>query len=458
LAGRVVGRKPQPRALIQGFDDEVADRLMGLFPTVRRIEWLEEVAQEEWDVLITDKTVHGAAPHLWVVAFGGAFKAWHKNIPATLGQCQFPAREPEEAPHVRWSNRVKASEFTVPDGLPGALERLVDTTLVPAAREHDDHWTLQPDDMPSMLEWQEILTPFLLVRRSCIAGKFRRVGGLTECWCLPDYMEETAPQWVEAALGEWYKHDPHVFPSAAWRDSRRWRTSDENRLADQLEELRGKRAEVLAVMAVTEEALLAKFGEAKHAAEGRERVLVDGAGERLEAVIADCFADLGFDVKEMNQVYPQGDRREDLQVRDPDTPGWTALVGVRGYTTGAKVNDLLRFGRYRIRYVREHGEDVGAVWYVVNQFNEDDPEIRPPVLASNETELETFAADGGLVIDTADLFQMWRAVQDGSMTAAEARATLIKATGRFVFMDRHGGGNEVCVPERLELWNGHARR
>jgi hypothetical protein len=95
LAGRVVGRKPQPRALIQGFDDELADRLMGLFPTARRIDWLDEVPQDEWDVLVTDKTVHGAEPHLWVIAFGGAFKAWHKTISATLGQCQFPLKKPE---------------------------------------------------------------------------------------------------------------------------------------------------------------------------------------------------------------------------------------------------------------------------------------------------------------------------------------------------------------------------
>jgi len=449
LAGRVVGKKPQPRALIQGFDDEIADRLMGLFPTVRRIEWLEEVAQDEWDVLITDKTVHGAEPHLWVVAFGGAFKAWHKTVPATLGQCQFPDKKPEECPQVRWTNRVKGSEFVVPDGLTGTLERLVDTTLVPAAREHDDHWTLQLDDMALVVGWQDVVAPFLLVRRSCIAGRFPRVGGRTECWCLPDYMEQVAPLWVEAALGEWYKRDPQVFPSAAWMDSRRWRTTDENRLADQLEELRGKRAEVLAVMAVTEEALLAKFAEAKQAAESRERVLVGGAGEKLVAVIAECLADLGFNVKDMDHVYPPSDRREDLQVSDPDTPGWTALVGVKGYSTGAKVNDLLRFARFRTRYVRDHGEDVGAVWYVVNHFNEDDPEIRPQVLASNEAELETFAIDGGLAIDTTDLFQMWQAVQDGAMSTAEARTVLIKATGRFVYA-RNGDGDA----DRVEAWNG----
>lgn len=63
------------------------------------------------------------------------------------------------------------------------------------------------------------------------------------------------------------------------------------------------------------------------------------------------------------------------------------------------------------------------------------------------------------MIDTADLFQMWRAVRDGSMTAAEARAILIKTTGRFAFMERerHGGG-EVRIPERLEVWNGHRPR
>jgi len=435
--------------LIQGFDDEVADRLMGLFPTVRRIEWLEEVPQDEWDVLITDKTVHGAEPHLWVIAFGGAFKAWHKTVPATLGQCQIPGRNPEESPQIRWTNRLKASEFTVPGDLPGTLERLVDVTLVPAAREHDDHWTLQPDDMTLLLEWQEVISPFLLVRRSCIAGRFPRMGGLTECWCLPDYMEDAAPQWVEAALGQWYKRDPRTFPSAAWADARRWRTSDENRLADQLEELRGKRAEVLAVMAVTEEALVAKFGEARQAAEARERVLVGGAGDKLEAVIAECLADLGFDVQNMDHIYPPHDRREDLQVKDPDTPGWIALVEVKGYTTGAKVNDLLRFSRFRTRYVRDHGDDVAAVWYVVNHFNEDDPEVRPPVLASNEAELETFAADGGVAIDTTDLFQMWRAVQDGSMTTAQARTALVLATGRFTLTADWG------LPDHAEMWNGH---
>jgi hypothetical protein len=433
VAGRVVGRKPQPRALVQGFDDEVAHRLMGLFPTVRRIEWLEEVPQDEWDVLITDKTVYGAKPHLWVVAFGGAFRAWHKTVPATLGQCQFPGKKPEECPEIRWASRLKATEFTVPGNLPGALERLVDMTLVPAAREHDDHWTLQPDDMTPLLEWQDVVSPFLLVRRSCIAGRFPRVGGLTECWCLPDYMAEAAPQWVEIALGEWYKRDPQTFPSAAWVEARRWRTPDENRLAHQLEELRGKRAEVLAVMAATEEALLAKLGEAKQAAEARERLLVGGAGERLEAVVAECLADLGFSVQDMDQVYSPADRREALRVRDPDTPGWIALVDVKGYTTGAKVNDLLRFGRFRTRYVQEHGEDVDAVWYIVNQYNDADPGIRPPVLAANEAELETFATDGGLAIDTTDLFHMWRAVQDGSMPTAQARAALVAATGRLVF-------------------------
>lgn len=445
MAARIVGRKPKPRALIQGFDDEIAEKLMGLFPTTRRIGSLGEVAQDEWDVLITTETVYGAIPRLWVVAFNGTVMSWSPGGPRviTLGQCQFSGRKPQECPSIRWSGRVKATEFVVPDNLPGPIERLIDATLLPAAREHEDHMELLPDDLTLLQEWPSVVLPFLLLRTGrCVAGRFPRVGGRTECWCLPEYMKDMAPQWVEAALGEWYKRDPQTFPSAAWVDAPRWRTSDENGLADQLEALRGKRAEMLASMAAAEEALLAKLGEAKQAAEARERTLLKGTGEGLEAVVAECLTDLGFNVQNMDKVYPSRDRREDLQVTDSDNPGWVALVEVKGYTTGARVNDLLRFGRFRTRYVQDHGEDAAAVWYVVNQFNEDDPGIRPPVLASNEAELETFAANGGLAIDTADLFQLWMAVRGGSVTATQARAALVRATGRFVFSQALGQAQE----------------
>jgi hypothetical protein len=434
VAGRIVGRQPKPRALIQGFDDEVAQQLVGLFPTARRIDWLGEVAQREWDVLITTKTVHDAKPHLWVVAIGCTRKSWPGDPPVTLGQCQFSGRKLEECPPIMWRGSFKAGEFVVPDNLPAPIKRLVDATLLPAMREHEDHQVLWPIDINFLLEWRSVVLPFLLLTTgNCVAGRFPRAGGPTECWCLPGYMEDMTPQWVKVALGEWYKRDPQTFPSAAWVDAPQWRTSDENRLAGQLEELRSKRAEMLASMESAEEALLTKLGEAKQTAEARERTLLKGTGEGLEAIVAECLTDLGFNVQDMDQVYPLGKRREDLQVRDPATPDWVALVEVKGYATGAKVNDLLRFGRFRTRYVQDHGEDAAAVWYMVNQFNEDDPGVRPPVLASNEAELETFAADGGLAIDTADLFQLWMAVREGSVTATQARAALVRATGRFVF-------------------------
>jgi hypothetical protein len=191
---------------------------------------------------------------------------------------------------------------------------------------------------------------------------------------------------------------------------------------------------MLSKIEAQERTLADQFKEAKRAAESRERLLLTGTGDALKDTVRACLVDFGFEVRDMDTVYPQGDRREDLQVIDPDTPEWVALVEVRGYTNGARVNDLPRLGRFRNRYFRDHGQDPSAAWYVVNQFIGDDPQTRQPILASNESELESFAQEeAGLAIDTAELFQLWMAVKEGGIPTTQARANLMTAVGRFVF-------------------------
>jgi hypothetical protein len=259
-----------------------------------------------------------------------------------------------------------------------------------------------------LLAWRSASQPFVVTAKGAIlAGRFRRKGDRAECWSLPEYAEELAPEFIEAALAEWYKLDPETFPSSGWVELPRWRTSEENRLAGELDALHAERAVLLAAIAKREEALLADQVKAKQAAETRERVLLTGTGDALVETVAACLADLGFDVRNMDAVYPAKDRREDLQVTDPDTPGWVALAEVKGYTTGAKGNDLLKFGRYRLRYFQDNNEEAEAAWYIVNQFSGDDPGTRESVLAASEPELATFAEDGGLAIDTADLFRLF---------------------------------------------------
>src|SRR6202022_4577796 len=56
---------------------------------------------------------------------------------------------------------------------------------------------------------------------------------------------------------------------------------------------------------------------------------------------------------------------------------------------------------------------------------------RPPALMSKPNELALFAEDGGVVLDSVELFKLWKAVEGETLVPAEARRLLIDATRRF---------------------------
>jgi hypothetical protein len=66
----VLGKNPKPAVLIVGFDDAIAERIGRLFPARQVIDHLDEVEQQEWDVLITTRSVLGAEHHLYVIGLG----------------------------------------------------------------------------------------------------------------------------------------------------------------------------------------------------------------------------------------------------------------------------------------------------------------------------------------------------------------------------------------------------
>jgi hypothetical protein len=70
---------------------------------------------------------------------------------------------------------------------------------------------------------------------------------------------------------------------------------------------------------------------------------------------------------------------------------------------------------------------------VVNQFMGRDPGNRLRALGGNPDEVREFAAGGGVVIDTRDLFALWNAIKAGKLSADEARAILTKTTGFYEF-------------------------
>jgi len=74
-----------------------------------------------------------------------------------------------------------------------------------------------------------------------------------------------------------------------------------------------------------------------------------------------------------------------------------------------------------------------AQWYIVNQFRDRDPGTRPEILRGQDADVDAFADDDGLVIDTRTLFRLRKDVAEGSLAAEEARATLRAARGRLVY-------------------------
>lgn len=183
-------------------------------------------------------------------------------------------------------------------------------------------------------------------------------------------------------------------------------------------------------VAEAEEAL----ATARAKADAGLRRLFVAHGTDLVAATIQALELLGFEVRDMDEVWPDGDKREDLRVSDPTVAGWEALAEVRGYAKGAQQNDLIRIAaRFVPRYMQDEGMPPAAAWYIVNHFRSQDPMTRPRVLAPNDAEVEEFAKGlaPGLVIDSVTLFQLCRAVERQELTAAEARSALVDATGIF---------------------------
>lgn len=121
-------------------------------------------------------------------------------------------------------------------------------------------------------------------------------------------------------------------------------------------------------------------------------------------------------------------------MRDPDDPAWTNITEVRGYKAGAKVSDLQRLARFAALHAVRTGSIPVSRWYVVNQFFDDDPETRRS-LAGSEDDLAVFGEDGGLIMDTRELFSLQRLVDDGTVAPAQARALLRQARGALASAD-----------------------
>lgn len=236
---------------------------------------------------------------------------------------------------------------------------------------------------------------------------------------------------MAVALESWRERSPEQFPTGpSWQSRPDWRTNVESRLADAAAGLESEWLMATRAFESKRAELQERQDEARQQADEHERALLTAQGDQLVGQVAVTLGELGFVVTDVDAtVTSAGDRREDLRLEDSGRPGWIALVEVRGYLRGARLNDLLRLGRFVTRFVADEQRMPDAVWYVVNHSMTSDPDARPAPLASNPGEVKTFAEDGGLVLDTRVLFKLLKAVRTGDVTAEDARQLLREATG-----------------------------
>lgn len=282
---------------------------------------------------------------------------------------------------------------------------------------------------------QGVVVPFLLnANGKSVAGIFRRSqSSPSEWWWLPADAPD-AEKWVAAALARWRVADPSRFEPEMtdWLSDRRWQTQDEQAVVASLQELDDQHAAAINEYETQRAGLEIQRQSASERAELGGRRLLTAQGDDLKDEVAIALRDLGFVVEDADEEHAKkGDLLEDLRVLDGEDPEWVALVEVRGYAGGAKLSDLQRIARFVARFAAANGKLPSAAWYVVNQLLGADPGKRPAPLSSNPDEVETFTEDGGLVVDTADLFVLRERVRRSEIPAADARAQL-KTPGRLV--------------------------
>jgi hypothetical protein len=380
------------------------------------------ISQTEWDAAVVFGSAERLRDHLFVIQVGGNYGGKISG-PRTLLAIKALSR---------------ATSFIIPDNLPDSVKPLMPSLvkLVESKSPNDVMKASYSDHTGSFDPNRPIAQPFILDSdQQVLAGAFFRFPKFTPWWWLPDGIE--APErWVAAVLTEWTNVDSERFPGAPqWQHRREWQTSTEIDLVARIQAVRDKYKRYKAVLAELDQeefSLGAEMEKAVAEASATVRRLLTAQGDELVDEVQTTFEELGFTVTNVDkEITNPGDRREDLRVSAPDRPGWITIVEVRGYKRGAQLNDLMRINRFATRYRRETGNLPNSAWYVVNQYLDQDPTARPVPLISNTPEVETFAEDNGLIIDSRLLFRLRLRVRSGDLQPSDAQAKLINASGLF---------------------------
>lgn len=465
--GQHLTQEPGPRVLIQRFGetfgvvngrqtvvhseaDELAERLrQSGVPTVSVAPWLPgEHNLNEWDCLITtdgparfeSRTVQDSpydepySLYTWKQQYPDHLCILRIVKPSESDMLDFDPPEATEQRMLPTAALVCQADLTgkhlrKAEGLPESLAALVMRDLVPVVKGRTKHlgfmWGALNDDKKDPDARERLrLTPFLYGPDDVIlAGSYQRSESAST-WLIPSDVPDIHP-WAVEALREWRDLYPDRFPALPdWQEGADWRTAAEVAIDE------AKRAHADTFRAayerfIEEQMVFEEEGaEAKKAADSYQRALLREDGPALERAVEQAIGALGFRVVNMDQVHPDGDRREDLRVYDDGDPDWVAIVEIKGGKGGAKENELHLVGKWATRFAVDEGRAPSAQWFVVNHQRFTDPSGRPVPFGGKPAVAETFAQVDGSIIDTRALFDLLRLVEGNPDLAPQARALL----------------------------------
>ncbi|MDQ2837401.1 MAG: hypothetical protein M3Y42_12325 [Actinomycetota bacterium] len=431
----LIGRTPPPRVLFLSRGDQghqLAIRFIDQIPTATAVDppGFMEVWQAGFDLLVLlDVSFPPVEDRIHVLQIGGDFCG------------SFTAKD--VITQVRRDGTSHADAWFIPD-LPDDLEHLVRQDLLPLVPIATRAGTVAGTSKTSTLSMAASKIAYRTVAnvpedavtslvfdpsaKSFAAEVRRRPEGALH-WILPSGANPDL--WLSYVLRRLHQEAPAQFPMrTGWANVPEYQTPDERAARDRLAEIAKRRERLSADLRADEAKTAAELLAATQVAEDTERQLVTTQKRGLVDAVGHCLESLGFIVSDSDAGANPSQLLEDLQVSLPgqDT---TALVEVRGYKGGAAVNDLARIYRFATNYAAEHSRVADRLWYIVNQFIGRVPADRPRPMTSHAADVEQFAKSGGLVIDTADLLELWLMIQRDDVSKEQARQMLWRATGVF---------------------------
>ncbi|MDE0322161.1 MAG: hypothetical protein OXI97_20010 [Acidimicrobiaceae bacterium] len=227
---------------------------------------------------------------------------------------------------------------------------------------------------------------------------------------------ENLAEWFRAFLQDVHQIDRQSVPTPPPRLSNpsHWYTPEQNRVARKIVHIESKIKRLEGHRTRLETEMRAAAGRAET---GILRALHNDGDDLAEAVI-ELLAGIGFQVRNMDKERsPDDPNREDLRLTVAGDDTWEAIVEVKGYPNDTKSSDARQVREYRDLYRDENGRFPDLTLWVTNPHRRRDPSSRPlPNPALDEV---TRVAETAL-IQTVDLFPIWRDVVEGRIDSKDA--------------------------------------